>query len=369
MLKGHVFSKQIFGNPIFALFINTFLNGANGVSNNFKNGMAVTYSGSNVSIDTGAVCIQGRFLEEDSSTTLSAGTNSAYCKLVIEIDLDKQNTESEFNQASYKIITSTSAYPNLTQTNIVKNNSGVYQYELARFRTGTNGITEFQDMRTFLDFDSIYNAIETEYETLLNQLKSELESVEDGSAFLLKNNIAMLRGKISATGTQGSNSIMGDATINFPEGFTPENCVVISTSLKPSNNENFSGGFETISSYNYPTALLNGGLGKNVLFRKNSNDILLTLNFQWQGNLDEDKVYNYDYKIVLMKYEIPNTEYTLGDVNGDGFITEDDSTLVQKYIMGEITLTEKQFRAADIDKDGSVDATDYMAIKNMIPKT
>lgn len=36
MLKGHVFSKQLFGNPIFALFINTFLNGINGVSNNYK---------------------------------------------------------------------------------------------------------------------------------------------------------------------------------------------------------------------------------------------------------------------------------------------------------------------------------------------
>ena len=46
MLKGHVFSKQIFGNPIFALFINTFLNGRDGVSNNYKNGMQVTYSGS-----------------------------------------------------------------------------------------------------------------------------------------------------------------------------------------------------------------------------------------------------------------------------------------------------------------------------------
>ena len=50
MLKGHVFSKQIFGNPMFALFINTFLNGRNGVSNNYKNGMQVTYSGSNLSI-------------------------------------------------------------------------------------------------------------------------------------------------------------------------------------------------------------------------------------------------------------------------------------------------------------------------------
>lgn len=186
MLKGHVFSKQLFGNPIFALFINTFLNGINGVSNNYKNGMAVTYSGSTVTVDSGAVCIQGRFLEEDTYTTLSAGTNTAYCKLVIEIDLDKENTESEFTQASYKIITSTSGYPNLTQTNIVKNVAGVYQYELARFRTSSSGISEFQDMRTFLDFASIYEQIIQEYQAVLAQLKEELEGVEDQSNVLLK---------------------------------------------------------------------------------------------------------------------------------------------------------------------------------------
>lgn len=186
MLKGHVFSKQLFGNPIFALFINTFLNGTNGVSNNYKNGMAVTYSGSTVTVDSGAVCIQGRFLEEDTYTSLSAGTNTAYCKLVIEIDLDKENTESEFTQASYKIITSTSGYPSLTQSNIVKNVAGIYQYELARFRTGASGITEFQDMRTFLDFTTIYEQITQEYQAILAQLEAELASVEDGSAYLLK---------------------------------------------------------------------------------------------------------------------------------------------------------------------------------------
>lgn len=186
MLKGHVFSKQLFGNPIFALFINTFLNGTNGVSNNYKNGMAVTYSGSTVTIDSGAVCIQGRFLEEDTSTSVATGTNSAYCKLVIEIDLDRENTESNFAQGAYKIITSTSSYPNLTQTNIIKNVSGIYQYELARFKTGASGITDFQDMRTFLDFESIYSQITQKYQAVLKQLEAELSSVEDGSAYLLK---------------------------------------------------------------------------------------------------------------------------------------------------------------------------------------
>lgn len=200
MLKGHVFSKQIFGHPIFALFINTFLNGENGVSNNYKNGMKPTYSGSTVNIDSGAVCVQGRFLEEDTSTSVQAGTNSAYCKLVVEIDLDKQNTESEFNQASYKIITSSSSYPTLTQTNIVKNNSGIYQYELARFKTSENGITDFKDMRTYLDFDSIFDEIRANYNAVLEELQQSLADVKDGSDYLLKSLGGTVEGEIKANG-------------------------------------------------------------------------------------------------------------------------------------------------------------------------
>lgn len=200
MLKGHVFSKQLFEHPIFALFINTFLNGENGVSNNYKNGMQVTYSGSTLTVDSGAVCIQGRFLEEDTSTSIATGTNNAYCKLVIEIDLDKQNTESQLNQAAYKVITSASGYPNLTQTNIVKNVSGIYQYELARFRTSSSGITDFQDMRTFLDFDSIFEEIRQQYGTILKELQDELASVVDGSDYLLKSAGGTVNGKIIANG-------------------------------------------------------------------------------------------------------------------------------------------------------------------------
>lgn len=214
MLKGHVFSKQIFGNPMFALFINTFLNGRNGVSNNYKNGMQVTYSGSNLTIDSGAVCIQGRFLEEDTGSTVPAGTDTAYCKLVIEINLDLQNTESQFNQGVYKVVKSASSYPNLTQTNIVKNNAGIYQYELARFRTNSSGITEFKDMRTFLDFNSIYDDMEAEYGEVLQQLKDQLESVKDQSDVLLKTG-GTVSGKIEV-GTGGD--ISGNISANSRNG-------------------------------------------------------------------------------------------------------------------------------------------------------
>lgn len=212
MLKGHVFKEQIFGNQIFALFINTFLNGQNGVSNNYKNGMQVTYSGTNITVQSGAVCIQGRFLEEDTSTSISTGTDTSYCKLVIEIDLDKQNTEQQLLQATYKIVKSSSSYPNLTQNDIVKNNAGIYQYELARFKTSSSGISEFQDMRTFLDFESVYNTIKTEFESVLEELEEELAGVEDGSAFVLKSSI--LSGQDEPSDSQGSN---GDLYIQYLE--------------------------------------------------------------------------------------------------------------------------------------------------------
>lgn len=193
MLKGQVFSQQLFENQIFALFIDTFLNGTNGIASNYKNGMPVTYSGSNITIGSGAICIQGRFLEEDTSTTLNAGNDNLYCKLVVEIDLDKTNTASDFQQGSYKIITSANDYPTLTQTNIVKNNTGVYQYELARFQTTSSGISNFQDKRTFLDFNSIYQIIQ-----------EHIQAIDAGSVHVAK-----------AGDTMSGNLVMNNNKVKF----------------------------------------------------------------------------------------------------------------------------------------------------------
>lgn len=210
MLKGHVFSKQLFENPIFALFVNTFLNGTNGVSNNYKEGMNITQNGSTITVFSGTACIQGRFIEEDTYTSIAAGTNNAYCKLVIEINLDKENTETDLKQLSYKIVESATSYPSLTQNNIVKNNAGIYQYELARFKTSASGITDFKDMRTFLDFNSIYDAIKEEYREVLVQLQQELANVEDGSAYLLKSG-GVIDGEIEVS---ASGDIAGNISAN-----------------------------------------------------------------------------------------------------------------------------------------------------------
>lgn len=170
MLKGDVFNKQYFPSNTFALFIDTFLDSKNGIVNGYKNNMSLTNTSNQITISSGALCVRGRFIREDSSTTLDVlYSNTTYCKLVVEIDLDKINTVSELNQLKYKIISSETDYPNLTQSNIIMTESGIYQYELARFICNSSGISNFTDMRTFLDFNSIYTEIRNHINTIDSQ--------------------------------------------------------------------------------------------------------------------------------------------------------------------------------------------------------
>lgn len=206
MLKGHVFKRQIFGNQIFALFIDTFLDGQCGISNKYGEKMQVTYNGDTLYVNSGCACIKGRFLEEDTSTEIVAGTETAFCKLVIEIDLDKENTEETLLQATYKIVKSNTNYPNLTQIDIVSKNSGIYQFELAQFKTTSSGIIDFVDKRIYLDFDSIFKTIKTQYNSLLQELEEELSKVKDGSAYILKSG-GTIEGNLLVNGNIESDNI------------------------------------------------------------------------------------------------------------------------------------------------------------------
>ena len=363
MLKGHVFSNQIFGNPIFALFINTFLNGVNGISDNYKNGMALSHSGASVTIDSGAGCIPGRFLEENLSTTLSAGTDAAFCKLVIEIDLDKTNTAADFQQGSYKIIKGQNDYPSLTQTNIVKNNAGVYQYELARFKTGANGITDFQDMRTFLDFNSIWNAIRTEYRSLLAVLQEELENVNDGSEYVLK--------EVKTQSLAYSNEDGVYITINFKRAGNVVECVI--DAQIPNTMSGLilqSDMIGEIPDWAKPDAVISkkqygGGYpfqAEKFLFFIFKSTGHFSLNF---GNLNQE---GEDIFIQMQfTYIVDDTDrvYIEGDVDGNGTVDETDLKLIKANIMG-IPFTAKQKTAADLNHDGEVTAVDYQILKNQL---
>ncbi|WP_407724139.1 carbohydrate-binding domain-containing protein [Ruminococcus sp. JL13D9] len=57
------------------------------------------------------------------------------------------------------------------------------------------------------------------------------------------------------------------------------------------------------------------------------------------------------------------SDYTLGDVNGDGYITVADATLVQQHAAELITLTGNALLAADTSKDGFVTVADATLIQ------
>ena len=176
MLRGHVFKEQVFGNEIFALFINQFLGGHNGIIQDYKNAMEMSNTSNSITIDSGAVVIQGRYVEEHTQTIVNyAKQDSLYCSLIIEIDLNKTNTRTSLEQAYYKILESESGYPTLTQEDII-NQPGIYQFELARFQNGATGIMNFTDRRSYLSFDSVYSGI----------IQDNLESTSTTSALSAK---------------------------------------------------------------------------------------------------------------------------------------------------------------------------------------
>lgn len=170
MLKGHVFNLQTFTSEAFALFIDKFLNGRCGVAK----GCALSNTSNSATIGDGYFVVRGRLLQVIDSVTVSDITNNGFYSLVCEVDLSKTNTVDELNQAVIKTVYGASNYPTLIQQDITGTGT-VYQYEFARFKVEGGSITNFTDKRTYVDFETIYDYVE-----------SVLEGLESQSNVLLK---------------------------------------------------------------------------------------------------------------------------------------------------------------------------------------
>lgn len=151
--------------------------------------------------------------------------------------------------------------------------------------------------------------------------------------------------------------------IDYPNGFNWINCIPLAVGLNIHTNFNFGwnySGFyllENNSSIGDVTDLSEGALYRRINLRKDG--VHLTV-----ANPSEE-VKNIRYKLVLMK--VDNSElYTKGDVNGDGKITLEDTELISKFVMNEVTFNEKQFEAADMNGDGKVTALDYTQLVNKL---
>lgn len=184
MLKGHVFNLQTFASEAFAIVLDRMLNGSCGV----EIGCELSNTANSVTIGEGHFVIRGRPLQIISNETVSDINIDGFYSLVCEIDLSKQNTKENFNQASIKAIYSSSNYPTLTQQDITDKGI-IYQYEFARFKVENGNITNFMDKRTYVTVTGVIEAASAEFRVVLKQLENELAQVEEGSAYMLKTDI------------------------------------------------------------------------------------------------------------------------------------------------------------------------------------
>ena len=198
-LHGHVFNKQLFSSECFALFIDIFLGKTSGIIQ----GCELSNTTNTISIGNGYFDIRGRFLEEQGGTdfNIENSKEDTYCKLVCEVDLSQVNTTRELKQAYYKILKSTKEYQELIQEDITKDGT-IYQFEFAQFKITTEGIVDFIDKRTYIDFASMYEEIRRDKNQFFIDLKNgttikidklikELEQYCEQAQATLEGNVAM----------------------------------------------------------------------------------------------------------------------------------------------------------------------------------
>jgi hypothetical protein len=211
MIKGFRFTNQLANAEVDARIHQEFLNKNDGIFY----GMNISKTNNSITIAEGLCEIAGRPVAVIDTETVNVGTNTSYCILILEIDLSKDSTKDVFEQVSFKILESSSAYPNVTQEdiNMYNGENNIYQLEFARFRTGSTGIIEFKDTRKFLSFTGIYAQIKADCEKVMAEIKQELANVKDGSDYLLKSTGGTVKGKtIFEGGIEGN--VKGDVTGN-----------------------------------------------------------------------------------------------------------------------------------------------------------
>ena len=275
MLKGLVFDLQTFTANAFALFIDKFLNRQSGVAT----GCLLSNTNTSVTIGEGYFVIRGRFLRVISGETISDINTDGFYKLVCEIDLSKTNTIDEFKQGNIKVVYGASDYPTLTQQDIVEGNGTVYQYEFARFKVESGSITDFTDKRTFVSYGQI-----------LTLVQNELEALEQQSNVSLKSDFAVVNAVVPTyPAGYPKDSQRGELEIDYPAGFTDQNCVVLTQAYA-------SQGSTTHYTVCYGN-VFNGWCLDTML---RPQDISISV-FHPNPIGDYGEVYNLNVRLVLMK--------------------------------------------------------------------
>ena len=167
MIKGYRFTNQLANAEVDARIHQEFLNRNDGIFY----GMELSYTNNSITVSEGLCEIAGRPVAVVGDETIAVSSESLYCLLVLEVDLSKASTKDTFEQAYFKLVTSSSGYPNVTQQEInrIDKTENIYQLEFARFRSGTAGISDFKDTRQFLSYEGLYNEIKKTIESIKNE--------------------------------------------------------------------------------------------------------------------------------------------------------------------------------------------------------
>ena len=141
-IRGITFSKQSVSSNDDAHIYKILLNGRKGKTKGCK----MTFGTDDIYISAGYFFAANRLIEISSAETVATpivSSGTSYCRIVFEIDLSKVNTNTAFNQGYFKILSSTSDYPEITQEDL-ENGGNVYQLPFAKFTKTVSGIGSFE---------------------------------------------------------------------------------------------------------------------------------------------------------------------------------------------------------------------------------
>lgn len=140
-IRGITFSRQTVSSNDDAHIYKVLLGGRNGKTKGCK----MTFGTDDIYISEGYFFAANRLVEISSTETVTSPIVSAgveYCRLVFEIDLAKINSNTEFAQGYFKILSSSTNYPTLTQEDL-EEGGVIYQLPFAKFQKSVAGIANF----------------------------------------------------------------------------------------------------------------------------------------------------------------------------------------------------------------------------------
>jgi hypothetical protein len=193
MIRGITFANQLTTSADFAHYINTFLAKNNGRTK----GVEITHDDDNIYIGAGYFVTYGRYIAIEGTETVATDTVDAgtqYNRLVFTIDLSKVNTESEFEQGYWELLTSYDSYPKLTKEDL-DDGGKIYQVAFCKFTKTVNGITNFarelktvevgqifDEMSTEIDderkeFDEMFSSYRADFIAYFDAQKAEIEKM------------------------------------------------------------------------------------------------------------------------------------------------------------------------------------------------